>query len=161
MRGPLVTSRWPIWAPTTLKFSESKGMTHEPVMLEIGEDYPEIREAVRRICANFPGSYWRDLEAKEAYPSEFVQALTDAGYLSVLIPEEYGGSGLPLRAASAILEEIHAAGCNAGACHAQMYIMGTLLRHCKGAQKESLPPRIASGELRLQAFGVTEPTTGS
>src|SRR6201999_432730 len=126
-----------------------------------GEDYPEIREAVRRICANFPGSYWRDLEAKEAYPSEFVQALTDAGYLSVLIPEEYGGSGLPLRAASAILEEIHAAGCNAGACHAQMYIMGTLLRHGSAEQKSKYLPKIASGELRLQAFGVTEPTTGS
>jgi acyl-CoA dehydrogenase len=136
-------------------------MTDAPVMLEIGEDYPEIREAVRRICANFPGSYWRDLETQEAYPSEFVQALTDAGYLSVLIPEEYGGSGLPLRAASAILEEIHAAGCNAGACHAQMYIMGTLLRHGSPGQKSTYLPRIASGELRLQAFGVTEPTTGS
>jgi acyl-CoA dehydrogenase len=132
-----------------------------PVMLEIGEDYPEIREAVRRICSGFPGSYWRDLEAREAYPSEFVQALTQAGYLSVLIPEEYGGSGLPLRAASAILEEIHAAGCNAGACHAQMYIMGTLLRHGSPQQKSKYLPRIASGKLRLQAFGVTEPTTGS
>jgi acyl-CoA dehydrogenase len=136
-------------------------MTDQPVMLEIGEDYPEIREAVRRICANFPGSYWRDLEAREAYPSEFVQALTDADYLSVLIPEEYGGSGLPLRAASAILEEIHAAGCNAGACHAQMYIMGTLLRHGSAEQKSKYLPKIASGELRLQAFGVTEPTSGS
>jgi acyl-CoA dehydrogenase len=132
-----------------------------PVMLEIGEDYPEIREAIRRICADFPGRYWRDLEAREAYPSEFVQALTDAGYLSVLIPADYGGSGLPLRAASAILEEIHAAGCNAGACHAQMYIMGTLLRHGSPEQKVAYLPRIASGELRLQAFGVTEPTTGS
>ena len=136
-------------------------MSDASVMLEIGEDYPEIREAVRRICANFPGSYWRDLEAKEAYPSEFVQALTDAGYLSVLIPEEYGGSGLPLRAASAILEEIHAAGCNAGACHAQMYIMGTLLRHGSAEQKSKYLPRIASGELRLQAFGVTEPGSGT
>jgi acyl-CoA dehydrogenase len=132
-----------------------------PVMLELGEDYPEIREAVRRICADFPGAYWRDLEAREAYPTEFVQALTREGYLSVLIPTEYGGSGLPLRAASAILEEIHAAGCNAGACHAQMYIMGTLLRHGSAEQKSQYLPKIASGELRLQAFGVTEPTTGS
>jgi acyl-CoA dehydrogenase len=116
---------------------------------------------VRRICADFPGAYWRDLEAREAYPTEFVQALTREGYLSVLIPTEYGGSGLPLRAASAILEEIHAAGCNAGACHAQMYIMGTLLRHGSADQKSQYLPKIASGELRLQAFGVTEPTTGS
>ena len=130
-------------------------------MLELGEDYPEIRDAIRRICADFPGAYWRDLEANEAYPTEFVQALTREGYLSVLIPTEYGGSGLPLRAASAILEEIHAAGCNAGACHAQMYIMGTLLRHGSDAQKNQYLPKIASGELRLQAFGVTEPTTGS
>lgn len=129
--------------------------------VQVGEDYPEIREAVRRICANFPGSYWQELEAKEAYPSEFVKALTEAGYLSILIPEEYGGSGLPLRAASVVLEEIHAAGCNAGACHAQMYIMGTLLRHGSEAQKREYLPKIASGELRLQAFGVTEPTTGS
>jgi acyl-CoA dehydrogenase len=134
---------------------------NSPVMLELGEDYPEIRDAVRRICADFPGAYWRDLEAREAYPIEFVQALTREGYLSVLIPTEYGGSGLPLRAASAILEEIHAAGCNAGACHAQMYIMGTLLRHGSAEQKSSYLPKIASGELRLQAFGVTEPTTGS
>ena len=132
-----------------------------PVLLEIGEDYPEIREAIRRICADFPGRYWRDLEAQETYPLAFVQALTDAGYRSVLIPTEYGGSGLPLRAASAILEEIHAAGCNAGACHAQMYIMGTLLRHGSREQKSAYLPKIASGELRLQAFGVTEPTTGS
>ncbi len=136
-------------------------MSHDPVMLELGEDFAEIREAIRRICADFPGAYWRDLEAREAYPTEFVKALTAAGYLSVLIPEEYGGSGLPLRAASAILEEIHAAGCNAGACHAQMYIMGTLLRHGSAEQKSTYLPKIASGELRLQAFGVTEPTTGS
>jgi alkylation response protein AidB-like acyl-CoA dehydrogenase len=132
-----------------------------PATLELGEDYPEIRDAIRRICTDFPGAYWRDLEAREAYPSEFVEALTKAGYLSVLIPAEYGGSGLPLRAASVILEEIHAAGCNAGACHAQMYIMGTLLRHGSAEQKSQYLPKIASGELRLQAFGVTEPTTGS
>lgn len=129
--------------------------------MELGEDHSEIREAIRRICADFPGQYWQDLEAREAYPSEFVGALTREGFLSVLIPDEYGGSGLPLRAASVILEEIHAAGCNAGACHAQMYIMGTLLRHGSAEQKRTYLPKIASGELRLQAFGVTEPTTGS
>jgi len=124
-------------------------------------DYPELREAVRRICADFPGAYWQGLEAKQAYPTEFVAALTQAGYLSVLIPEEYGGVGLSLRAAAVILEEIHAAGCNASACHAQMYTMGTLLRHGSAEQKQAYLPEIASGELRLQAFGVTEPTTGS
>ncbi|MGE5202126.1 MAG: acyl-CoA dehydrogenase family protein [Acidobacteriota bacterium] len=133
----------------------------ELVQLTIGEDFPEIREAVRKICADFPGAYWRDLEAREAYPTEFVQALTRAGFLGALIPEEYGGSGLPLRAASVVLEEIHAAGCNAGACHAQMYIMGTLLRHGNAEQKRKYLPEIAAGRLRLQAFGVTEPTTGS
>jgi acyl-CoA dehydrogenase len=129
--------------------------------ITLGDDFPEIRESVRRICARFPGSYWREREAAEEYPEAFVAALTEAGYLAALIPERYGGAGLPLRAASAILEEIHAAGCNAGACHAQMYIMGTLLRHGSEAQKERWLPGIAKGELRLQAFGVTEPTTGS
>lgn len=127
----------------------------------LGEDYPEIRESVRRICADFPGEYWRDLDERHAYPEAFVKALTEAGYLAVLIPEEYGGAGLPLRAASVILEEIHAAGCSAGACHAQMYTMGTLLRHGSEEQKRRFLPGIASGELRLQAFGITEPTTGS
>ncbi|MDP1952659.1 MAG: acyl-CoA dehydrogenase family protein, partial [Betaproteobacteria bacterium] len=117
--------------------------------------------SVRRICAGFPGAYWRELETREAYPTEFVRALTEAGYLAALIPEEYGGAGLPLRAAQAILEEIHASGCNAGACHAQMYIMGTLLRHGSARQKQQYLPQIASGALRLQAFGVTEPTTGT
>ena len=131
------------------------------VSIPLGEDYPDIRDSVRRICQDFPGSYWRDLEAREAYPSEFVKAMTDAGYLAALIPEEYGGAGLPLRAASIILEEIHAEGCSAAAAHAQMYIMGTLLRHGSEAQKRKYLPKIASGELRLQAFGVTEPTTGS
>jgi acyl-CoA dehydrogenase len=131
------------------------------VSIPLGEDYPDIRESVRRICQDFPGKYWRDLEAQEAYPSEFVQAMTDAGYLAALIPEEYGGAGLPLRAASIILEEIHAKGCSAAAAHAQMYIMGTLLRHGSPEQKRRYLPKIASGELRLQAFGVTEPTTGS
>lgn len=126
-----------------------------------GEDFPEIRESVRRVCADFPGSYWRDLEEREAYPSEFVQALTDAGFLGALIPETYGGSGMPLRAAMVILEEIHASGCNAGACHAQMYTMGTVLRHGSDAQKQKFLPEIAAGRLRLQAFGVTEPTSGT
>jgi acyl-CoA dehydrogenase len=116
---------------------------------------------VRAICAGFPGDYWRSLEDGEAYPEAFVKALTEAGYLAALIPEEYGGSGLPLRAAAVILEEIHASGCNAGACHAQMYIMGTVLRHGSAEQKKRYLPEIASGRLRLQAFGVTEPTTGS
>jgi alkylation response protein AidB-like acyl-CoA dehydrogenase len=131
------------------------------VVIPTGEDYPDIRDGVRRICASFPGAYWRDLEARKAYPLEFVQALTEAGYLGALIPEEYGGAGLPLRAGAVILEEIHASGCNAGACHAQMYIMGTLLRHGSEAQKREYLPKIARGELRLQAFGVTEPTTGT
>ena len=131
------------------------------VTVSLGEDYSDIRENVRRICAGFPGEYWRRLEEKLDYPIEFVKALTDAGYLGALIPEEYGGAGLPLRAASVILEEIHASGCNAGACHAQMYIMGTLLRHGSEEQKKRYLPKIASGELRLQAFGVTEPTSGT
>jgi len=133
----------------------------EDVRVPLGEDFKEIRASVRRICAGYPGGYWRDLEAREGYPTEFVKALTEAGYLAALIPEAYGGTGLPLRAAAVILEEIHASGCNAGACHAQMYIMGTLLRHGSPEQKARYLPRIASGELRLQAFGVTEPTTGS
>ncbi len=125
------------------------------------QDLPEIREAVQQICRRFPGSYWQELEESEAYPSAFVEAMTEAGFLAALIPEAYGGSGLPLRAASVILEEIHASGGNAGACHAQMYIMGTLLKHGSQAQKDRYLPQIASGALRLQAFGVTEPTTGS
>ena len=120
----------------------------------------EIRAAVRELCAGFPGEYWRGLEP-DRYPEEFVDALTEQGWLAALIPEEYGGAGLSLTAASVILEEINAAGCNAGACHAQMYVMGTILRHGSDAQKEAYLPRIASGELRLQAFGVTEPTVGS
>ena len=129
--------------------------------IEVGEDYPEIRDSVRRVCADFPGAYWRKLEESEAYPSEFVKALTESGYLGALIPEAYGGSGMPLRAAAVILEEIHASGCNAGACHAQMYTMGTLLRHGSETQKQRWLPQIASGKLRLQAFAVTEPSTGS
>ncbi len=123
--------------------------------------YPEIREAVRRLCAEFPGAYWRDLDARREYPTAFVEALTTAGYLSVLIPEEFGGSGLGLSAAAAILETIQSEGCNGGACHAQMYIMGTILRHGSQEQKREYLPKIATGELRLQAFGVTEPTSGT
>jgi acyl-CoA dehydrogenase len=120
----------------------------------------EIRSAVRGLCAGFPGEYWRALEP-DRYPEEFVAALTEHGWLAALIPEEYGGAGLSLTAASVILEEINASGCNSGACHAQMYVMGTILRHGSDAQKREYLPKIASGELRLQAFGVTEPTVGS
>jgi hypothetical protein len=124
-------------------------------------NHPEIREAVAALCAGFPGEYWRGLDRERAYPTEFVRALTRAGYLAVLIPEEYGGSGLGISEAAAILEEIHKSGCNGGACHAQMYIMGTVLRHGSAAQKRQYLPKIATGELRLQAFGVTEPTSGT
>ncbi len=124
-------------------------------------NHPDIREGVAKLCAEFPGPYWRKLDREMAYPAEFVKALTDAGYLSAMIPEEYGGAGLGISAATAILEEIHRAGCNAGACHAQMYTMGTVLRHGSEAQKTTYLPQIASGALRLQAFGVTEPTSGT
>jgi acyl-CoA dehydrogenase len=129
--------------------------------LEHDDNLADIREGVRALCVNFPGEYWRALDRERAYPKEFVAALTEAGYLAALIPEEYGGSGLPISAAAAILEEIHASGCNGAACHAQMYIMGTILRHGSDAQKRRYLPKIASGELRLQAFGVTEPTSGT
>ncbi len=125
------------------------------------DTFAEVREAVRRLCAEFPGAYWRALDRDRIYPSEFVQALSSAGFLAVLIPEAFGGSGLGLAAASAILEEIHRSGCNGGACHAQMYTMGTILRHGSPAQKEAYLPKIASGALRLQAFGVSEPTAGT
>ena len=123
--------------------------------------HPEIREEVAKLCARFPDEYWRRLDAERAYPTDFVNALTESGYLSVLIPEEYGGSGLPLTAAAAILEEVQRSGCNGAACHAQMYTMGTVLRHGTQAQKERYLPEIAAGRLRLQAFGVTEPTSGT
>jgi acyl-CoA dehydrogenase len=129
--------------------------------LEIGEDHADLRDGVRRLCAGFPGEYWRENEERAGYPTAFINALTQAGYLAALIPEAYGGAGLSLRAAGVILEEINAAGCTASQGHAQMYIMGTLLRHGSEAQKRLLLPRIASGELRLQAFGVTEPNSGS
>jgi acyl-CoA dehydrogenase len=125
------------------------------------ESYQDIRDAVARLCARFPGEYWRALDRDMTYPGEFVAALTEAGWLSILIPEAYGGSGLPLSAAAAVLEEIQRAGCNGGACHAQMYTMGTLVRHGSEAQKQRYLPKIAAGELRLQAFGVTEPTSGT
>jgi alkylation response protein AidB-like acyl-CoA dehydrogenase len=126
-----------------------------------GEDLAQIRESVRALCGKFPGEYWRALDRARAYPTEFVAALTKAGFLAALIPEEYGGSGLSMTAAAAIMEEIQASGCNGAACHAQMYTMGTLLRHGSPAQKARWLPAIAAGELRLQAFGVTEPTSGS
>lgn len=124
-------------------------------------DYADIRAEVAKLCAQFPGEYWRARDKAREYPSEFVGALGDAGYLAALIPEEFGGAGLPLSAAAAILEEVQQQGCNGGAVHAQMYIMGTVLRHGSEAQKAAYLPRIATGELRLQAFGVTEPTSGT
>ena len=121
----------------------------------------EIRSSVAKLCQDFQGEYWRNLDREQAYPTEFVQSLTDSGFLSVLIPERYGGSGLGITSASGILEEIHHQGCNAAACHAQMYTMGTVLRHGSDVQKARFLPGIADGSLRLQAFGVTEPTSGT
>jgi alkylation response protein AidB-like acyl-CoA dehydrogenase len=125
------------------------------------EEIASIRAAVRALCTNFPGEYWRTLDRERGYPTEFVNALTEAGFLAALIPEEYGGSGLTMSSAIAIMEEIQAAGCNGAACHAQMYTMGTVLRHGNADQKQRYLPKIATGELRLQAFGVTEPTSGT
>ncbi len=125
------------------------------------DDYADIRASVRALCARFPGEYWRALDRERGYPTAFVDALTEAGYLAALIPEDYGGSGLGIGAAAAILEEVHASGCNGAACHAQMYTMGTILRHGSPEQKQNYLPSIASGKLRLQAFGVTEPTSGT
>ena len=129
--------------------------------LSIDDSYTEIRDGVHRLCAAYSSEYWQELDKARRYPTEFVQALNEAGYLAALIPEQYGGSGLDLGAACAILEEIQKSGGNGGACHAQMYTMGTLLRHGSEAQKSRYLPRIAAGELRLQAFGVTEPGSGS
>lgn len=131
------------------------------ISIPLGNDYADIRDAVSKICDDFPGEYWRKLDADSDYPEAFVNALTESGFLSALIPEEYGGVGLPLRAAAVIMETIHASGGSASACHAQMYIMGAVLRHGSEEQKQKYLPKIASGELRLQAFGVTEPTSGS
>ncbi len=130
-------------------------------ILTLGEDYPDIRRAVGRICEDFQGAYWRKLDAAGAYPLAFVEALTKSGWLAALIPEAYGGAGLPLRAAAVILETIHASGGSAAACHAQMYTMGTVLRHGSESQKQDYLPEIANGDLRLQAFGVTEPASGT
>ncbi len=130
-------------------------------MFSYPHQHPEIREAVAKLCADFGSKYWQSCDADRAYPSDFVQALTEAGYLSTLIPEEFGGLSLPISAGAAILEEIHRSGGNAAACHAQMYTMGTVLRHGSDAQKAEYLPGIANGGLRLQAFGVTEPTSGT
>ena len=136
-------------------------MTDAPLMVPAGEDHAEIREGVRAVCRGFPGAYWRKLEDTGAYATEFVAALTEARYLSALIPEEYGGLGLPLRAGGVILEEVHASGCEGEACHGQMYMMKMLVRHGTDAQKKRYLPGIATGKLRFQSFGVTEPTSGS
>lgn len=136
-------------------------MAEKDLYLPAGEDYPDIRREVGRICDNFPGKYWREVDADNAYPFAFVEALTRSGWLSALVPEKYGGVGLPLRAGAVILETIHASGGSAAACHAQMYTMGTVLRHGSESQKQKYLPAIASGELRLQAFGVSEPASGT
>lgn len=133
-------------------------MTHSTLE---AASYADIQGEIAKLCAQFPGEYWRDLDGTRGYPTKFIDALTQGGYLAALIPEEYGGVGLPLSGAAAILEEIQRQGCNGAACHAQMYIMGTILRHGSEAQKQAYLPKIASGELRLQAFGVTEPTSGT
>ena len=131
------------------------------VMVALGEDYPELRESVRKICEKYPGAYWRKLEDAQAYPTEFIEELTQGGFLASLIPEEYGGSGLSLTEATVIMEEVTRSGGNAGCCHGQMYNMNTLLRHGSPAQKKKYLPKIAKGELRLQAMGVTEPGAGT
>lgn len=136
-------------------------MSQDIVSMELGNDYSDLRDSIRRICEKYPLEYWAKLDEEAGYPSEFVAELTEGGFLAALVPEEYGGAGLPLRAAAVILEEINACGCQASPAHAQMYIMGTLLRHGSEEQKRKYLPEIASGSLRLQAFGVTEPTTGS
>jgi acyl-CoA dehydrogenase len=135
--------------------------TDQPLSLPLDPQWGEIRDGVKRVCDGFPNAYWMQLDHDDAYPTAFVTALTEGGYLGALIPEEFGGAGLPISAAVAILETIHAEGSNAAACHAQMYTMGTVLKHGNSEQKQRFLPGIASGALRLQAFGVTEPTTGS
>ncbi|MGE3065793.1 MAG: acyl-CoA dehydrogenase family protein [Hyphomicrobiaceae bacterium] len=136
-------------------------MTDQPLTMPLDPQWTEIREGVRSVCEQFPNEYWVKLDKADEYPTAFVNALTEAGYLACLVPEAYGGSGLPLSAGCAVLETIHELGCNAAACHAQMYTMGTVLRHGSEEQKQKYLPEIATGKLRLQAFGVTEPTTGS
>jgi acyl-CoA dehydrogenase len=130
-------------------------------MMQHSANHAEVRDAVSKLCSDFPGEYWRKLDREMAYPTEFVEALTQSGFLAALIPEEFGGAGLPLSAAAVIMEEIQRQGCNGAACHAQMYVMGTVLRHGSADQKQRYLPKIAAGELRLQAFGVTEPTSGT
>jgi len=136
-------------------------LTRSEPALEGDDPWADVRDGVRKLCARFPGPYWRALDRDRTYPEEFVAALTEAGYLACLIPEQYGGAGLPVSAAVAVLEEIHRSGGNGAACHAQMYMMGALLRHGSEAQKQHYLPDVASGKLRLQAFGVTEPNAGS
>ena len=139
-------------------------MSDIPITMDLTEDYADIREQVAKLCQDFPGEYWRDLEKQPpsgSYPTAFIEALTAAGYLAALVPEEYGGAGLPVRGGAVILETINATGCSASPGHAQMYTMGTILKHGSKEQKNHYLPKIASGELRLQAFGITEPTTGS
>ena len=139
-------------------------MSDAELSIPLEVDYPEIREQVEKVCADFPGEYWRKLEDQPpsgSYPTEFIEALTEGGFLAALIPEEYGGAGLPVRGGAVILETINACGCSASPGHAQMYTMGTILRHGSKEQKDHYLPKIASGELRLQAFGVTEPTSGT
>ena len=137
--------------------TDGTGMTQ----MDLGADYQDIRDGVRKVCEDYPLEYWREKDEIAEYPTEFVNAMTEAGYLGALIPEEYGGAGLPIRAGSVILEEIHAIGCSAAACHAQMYIMGTVLRHGSEEQKHKYLPGIADGTIRLQAFGVSEPPSGT
>jgi alkylation response protein AidB-like acyl-CoA dehydrogenase len=133
----------------------------DQISIPADEDWADIRDGVARLCEDFPNEYWLTLDKEDRYPQDFVRTLTESGFLGALIPEEYGGSGLPLSAACAVLETIHERGCNAAACHAQMYTMGTVLKYGSDAQKQKYLPGIARGDLRLQAFGVTEPTTGS
>jgi alkylation response protein AidB-like acyl-CoA dehydrogenase len=151
----------PVTAQIDALIHSSKASQKPEQQMNYALDHTDIRDAVARLCGDFPGEYWRRCDREQSYPAEFVAALTDAGYLGALIPESYGGLSLPLSAGAAILEEIHRAGCNAAACHAQMYTMGTVLRHGSDDQKAAYLPGIADGSLRLQAFGVTEPTSGT
>ena len=139
----------------------SNAIPMDDISIPAGDDWSEIRDAVGKLCDDFPNAYWLKLDKADEYPTDFVRTLTESGFLGALIPEEYGGSGLPLSAAGVVLETIHERGCNAAACHAQMYTMGTVLKYGSAEQKQRYLPDIASGALRLQAFGVTEPTTGS
>src|SRR5215210_2606461 len=141
--------------------SKQTSRRHNPVLSTEKTREEELRGGVREVCASFPQSYWRELDAERRYPEEFVRAMTESGYLGALIPEEYGGMGLGIVEGCAILEEVNRSGANAGPAHAQMYTMGTLLRHGSEEQKREYLPKIASGELRLQAFGITEPESGT